>query len=42
MKAIKSLINYFTDENNKTRNVIIAEINHKIANMKKLIEESED
>ena len=42
VKAIKSLINYFTDENNKTRNVIIAEINHKIANMKKLIEENED
>lgn len=36
--AIKNLINYFTDENNKTRNIIIDEINHKLENMKKLIE----
>jgi len=42
VKAIKSLIYYFTDENNKTRNVIIDEINHKIENMKKLIEGQEE
>lgn len=36
---IENLINYFTDENNKTRNMIIDEINHKLNNMKKLIEE---
>ena len=41
VKAIKSLINYFTDENNKTRNIIIEEINHKISNMKKLIENND-
>lgn len=37
VKAIKSLIDYFTDENNKTKETIIDEINHKIENMKKLI-----
>lgn len=36
-KNIENLINYFTDENNKTRNMIIEEINHKLNNMKKLI-----
>lgn len=36
---IENLINYFTDENNKTRNMIIDEINHKLNNMKKLIGE---
>lgn len=35
--AIKSLIEYFTDENNRTRNIIIDEINHKLENMKKLM-----
>ena len=38
-KNIENLINYFTDENNKTRNMIIDEINHKLNNMKKLIGE---
>jgi hypothetical protein len=42
VKAIKSLINYFTDEKNETRNTIINEINHKFENMKKLIERNED
>ena len=37
VKNIENLINYFTDENNKTRNMIIDEINHKLNNMKKLI-----
>lgn len=37
VKNIENLINYFTDENNKTRNMIIEEINHKLNNMKKLI-----
>lgn len=37
VKSIKNLINYFTDENNKTREIIVDEINHKIENMKKLI-----
>ena len=36
---IENLINYFIDENNKTRNMIIDEINHKLNNMKKLIGE---
>ena len=39
VKNIENLINYFTDENNKTRNIIIDEINHKLNNMKKLINE---
>lgn len=40
---IENLINYFIDENNKTRNMIIDEINHKLNNMKKLIgEENEE
>lgn len=39
VKNIENLINYFTDENNKTRNMIIDEINHKLNNMKKLIGE---
>lgn len=39
VKNIENLINYFTDENNKTRNMIIDEINHKLNNMKKLISE---
>lgn len=39
VKAIKNLINYFTNEDNKVRNIIIDEINHKITNMKKLMEE---
>ena len=39
VKKIENLINYFTDENNKTRNMIIDEINHKLNNMKKLIGE---
>ena len=38
VKAIKNLIEFFTDEKNKTRNIIIDEINHKLENMKKLIE----
>lgn len=38
-KNVENLINYFTDENNKTRNIIIEEINHKLNNMKKLIGE---
>ena len=43
VKNIENLINYFTDENNKTRNMIIDEINHKLNNMKKLIgEENEE
>lgn len=43
VKNIENLINYFTDENNKTRNMIIEEINHKLNNMKKLIgEENEE
>lgn len=37
VKNIENLINYFTNENNKTRNMIIDEINHKLNNMKKLI-----
>lgn len=41
VKAIKSLIDYFTDENNKTRNIIIDEITHKLENMKKLVGEIE-
>lgn len=41
VEAIKELINFFTNENNKTRNIIIEEINHKLDNMKKLIEESD-
>ena len=36
---IENLINYFIDENNKNRNMIIDEINHKLNNMKKLIGE---
>lgn len=36
---IKELINFFTDENNKTRNVIVEEVNRKLDNMKKLIDE---
>lgn len=40
-KNVENLINYFTDENNKTRNMIIEEINHKLNNMKKLIGEEE-
>lgn len=39
VKAIKNLIDYFTNEDNKVRNVIVDEIKHKIANMKKLMEE---
>ena len=39
VKNIENLINYFTDENNKTRNIIIDEINHKLENMEKLISE---
>ncbi len=43
VKNIENLINYFTNENNKTRNIIIDEINHKLDNMKKLIgEENEE
>lgn len=42
VKAIKSLIEYFTNEQNETRNVIIEEITHKIENMKKLIKDSDD
>lgn len=38
VKSIKELIKYFTDETNKTRNIIIDEIEHKLENMKKLIE----
>lgn len=38
VKNIKNLIEYFTDENNKTRNIVVDEINHKLENMKKLIE----
>ena len=38
----QNLINYFTDENNKTRNMIIDEINHKLNNMKKLIGEENE
>lgn len=38
---IEHLIDYFTDENNKTRNMIIDEINHKLNNMKKLISEGQ-
>lgn len=42
VKAIKSLIEYFTDEQNETRNIIIEEITHKIENMKKLLKDSDD
>ena len=42
VKNIENLINYFTDENNKTRNMIIDEINHKLNNMKKLIGEENE
>lgn len=43
VKNIENLINYFMDENNRTRNIIIDEINHKLNNMKKLIgEENEE
>lgn len=42
VKAIKSLIEYFTNEQNETRNVIIEEITHKIENMKKLVKDSDD
>jgi hypothetical protein len=38
-KNIENLISYFTDENNKIRNIIIEEINRKLNNMKKLIGE---
>lgn len=41
VKAIKNLIDYFTDENSKTRNIIIDEITHKLENMKKLAGEIE-
>lgn len=41
-KNIENLINYFTDENNKTRNMIIDEINHKLNNMKKMIGEENE
>ena len=36
---IKELINFFTDENNKIRNVIVEEVNRELDNMKKLIDE---
>ena len=39
VKNIIELIKYFTDENNKIRNIIIDEINHKFSKMKKLIED---
>lgn len=39
VEAIKELIKFFTNENNKTRNVIVEEVNRKLDNMKKLIDE---
>ena len=42
VKNIENLINYFTDENKQTRNMIIEEINHKLNNMKKLIGEENE
>lgn len=39
VEAIKELIKFFTDEDNKTRNVIVEEVNRKLDNMKKLIDE---
>ena len=39
VEAIKELIKFFANENNKTRNVIVEEVNRKLDNMKKLIDE---
>lgn len=41
ISTIKNLINFFTDDKNKIRNIIIDEINYKFNNMKKLLEEEE-
>lgn len=42
VKVIKNLINYFTNEDNKVKNIIIDEINHKFTNMKKLARGTEE
>ncbi len=41
ISSIKNLINFFTDDKNKIRNIIVDEINYKFNNMKKLLEEEE-
>lgn len=42
VKNIKTLINYFTDEENETRNAIVEEINNRINKLHELVEKVEE